>query len=86
MREPDLVGGHPAKKMNHIAGLRGVPPTHEFGLDADGCQRALRLLDLDLRAAMREQRGHVAIKDDLHAALERKLFLIPLLPPANCAA
>jgi len=43
--------------MDQIAALVAVPPAQKFNLDADFFQRDFCLLDLNLRAAVREGEG-----------------------------
>ena len=38
MREPDVVGGHPAKIVDEVGGLFFVPPADRLDLDANFLQ------------------------------------------------
>jgi hypothetical protein len=55
-----------ADLMQDVAGLVFVPPAEVFDLDADLVEGGLGLLDLNLRAAMCQQEGHVAVQKYFH--------------------
>ena len=71
LREPDVFRVHPAKMMDHIASLRAVPPAQEFDLDAVFFERDFRLLDLDLRATVREGERQRMVEKDFHFLREK---------------
>jgi hypothetical protein len=66
LRQLEQMGGDSAEMMQEIGGLLRIPPAQRFDRDADLFEGGFGLLDLDLRPAVRQEEGHVAIENDLH--------------------
>ena len=57
VRQADVFGRHPAKTVNDVAALAGVPPAQRFGVHPNAIQGGQRLLDLDLCSASASAKG-----------------------------
>ena len=64
----DIVNARPAEIMDEVGGLRRIPPLEVFGVEANGVKSGQRLLDLDLKAAVGEQKGTGMIQQYFHSA------------------
>ncbi len=63
----DLDGRYSTKVMNDITGLFAMPPTQRLNLEAEGLQRGLGALDLNLLSTMCQREWNVTVEEDFHA-------------------
>src|SRR6266446_366808 len=57
---------NPAEVLQHLAGLPLVPPPQRFDHHADFFQRSLGLLNLPLRASLRQTERKLMVKEYFH--------------------
>jgi hypothetical protein len=60
--ESQQLGGNAGEVVEHIAGLRFVPPTQWLDLNADFLKGSPGLLDLNLRSPMRQRKWCLAVE------------------------
>ena len=55
------------KGRNDVTGLFVIPPTQRLKLEAEGWQRGLGVLDLNLLFAVGRRERNIAVEEDFHA-------------------
>jgi len=66
MGKLNVGGDWSPKVMNEVAGLRVIPPPQEVNLHSNIVQSTPGLLDLNLKATMREQERSGMVEQDFH--------------------